>query len=302
MSVEKAPHLHTDRPIFRAAKELIRLTESTIQGRLDRPVQLIMTGGAAMALYSPTRSSNDVDAIFSHRIILPDVLVPYMSEQGEKRALTWDRNYSPVLGLMHPDAENDAIFVAQSPDHKFDILVLSPLDLAVSKLGRYADNDKDDIQELYESRLLSPKDLEVRTAEAMLYFVGDLGQVHHNLTLAMEQMGYAVTVPYPDASPAMVSQSSIFRSDARRLVEDGKGETPARCLSRGQFTGRLFSLSEDRTVALVSQGGSLVAVYRSDFGAMPELAPYKGKVITLVEREDRVVVRDREQEPGLWRG
>ncbi|MEY2342401.1 DUF6036 family nucleotidyltransferase [Acidithiobacillus sp. IBUN Pt1247-S3] len=299
MSVDGLPRLYTDRPIFVAAKELVRLTEATIQGRLEHPVRLILAGGAAMALYSPTRSSNDVDAIFSHRIILPEVFVSYVSDNGARLALTWDRNYSPVLGLMHPDAEASAIFVAQSPDKKFDMLVLSPLDLAVSKLGRYAENDKNDIQELYESRLISPQMLEARAAEAMLYFVGDLGQVHHNLNLAVKQMGYAVTVSKPDGIAPMACHG--FRTDASRLVEDGEGNAPARCLARGQFTGKLFSLSEDKTVAMAFQGGSLVAVYRSDLRAMPELEPYKGKVITMVEREDRVMVRDRDRERGVER-
>ncbi|MEY2343311.1 hypothetical protein AB4090_14570 [Acidithiobacillus sp. IBUN Pt1247-S3] len=65
--------------------------------------------------------------------------------------------------------------------------------------------------------------------------------------------------------------------------------------------GGVIGLSEDRTVALAFQDGSLVAVYRSDLGAMPELEPYKGKVITMVEREDRVMVRDRDRERGLKR-
>ncbi len=81
---------------------------------------------------------------------------------------------------MHPDAEEDAIFVAQSPDKQFDILVLSPVDLAVSKLGRYADNDQRDIQELYTDRLITPQALETRAAAAMRYYVGNVGQVHHN--------------------------------------------------------------------------------------------------------------------------
>jgi len=166
MSAEH-PNLYTERPIFQAARELIRQTESSMDGYLEEPVRLVLKGGTAMALYSPTRSSEDVDAIFSHRILLPEVLVPYVDEHGRRGTLTWGRDYAPVVGLMHPDAEKDAILVAQSPDKRFDIRVLSPVDLAVSMLGRYSDQDQRDIQELTDHGLMAAQDLEARVECAL---------------------------------------------------------------------------------------------------------------------------------------
>ncbi len=300
MSVRNGPnHLYTDRPIFSAARELIRQTESGIQGRLEQPVRLILTGGAAMALYSPTRSSNDVDAIFSHRIILPEVSVPYLDEQGARRLLTWDRNYSPVLGLMHPDAENEAIFVAHSPDKKFDVLVLSPLDLAVSKLGRYADNDQSDIRELFAADLITPQSLEDRADEAMHYFVGNLGQVHQNLTLALEGVGYKITKSRPDDGRDYHVPQPVLLNDAQRLAKSG--ENPVHCLSRGQITGRLLSLSDDRSLAFLSRAGSVLAIYRSDFGPMSDLSPLKGKLVTISERHGSLQIRERRQDRAIER-
>ncbi|WP_404813308.1 DUF6036 family nucleotidyltransferase [Acidithiobacillus ferridurans] len=62
-------------------------------------------------------------------------------------------------------AEEDAIFVTQSSDRQFDILVLSPVDLAVSKLGRYADNDQQDIPELYSGGLIPWSTVRVRAGQ-----------------------------------------------------------------------------------------------------------------------------------------
>lgn len=56
MSVK--PRFHTERPIFQATKELIGQTEDFIEGSLDQPIRLILTGDAAMSLYSQTRSSS----------------------------------------------------------------------------------------------------------------------------------------------------------------------------------------------------------------------------------------------------
>lgn len=295
------PHLYTERPIFQAARELIRQTESCMDGQLEEPVRLIMTGGAAMALYSPTRSSEDVDAIFSHRIVLPEVLVPYVDEHGRRCTLTWDRNYAPVIGLMHPDAEEDAIFVAQSPDKQFDILVLSPVDLAVSKLGRYADNDQRDIQELYTDRLITPQALEARAEAAMRYYVGNVGQVHHNTITALHNMGYQPTIQ-PPSKYIPLEPTRPKRNDAQRLAEGGGSGFPTHCLSRGQATGILISLSEDRSVAFLSPARDMIAVYRSDYKAMSELSAYRGKLVTLLEQGHKLTVRDRDKERGKGRG
>lgn len=188
MSVK--PRFHTERPIFQATRELIGQTEDFIEGSLDQPIRLIMTGDAAMSLYSQTRSSSVVAAIFSHQIILPEVLVTYRDERGKLCKLTWDRNSSPSLGLMHPEAEQDAVFVASSPDGKFDILVLTPVDLATFKIGRYADNDQRDIQELFQDGRIAPKEVERRSVETLSYCVGNVRQVHHNMVVALESMGY----------------------------------------------------------------------------------------------------------------
>jgi hypothetical protein len=295
------PHLYTERPIFQAARELIRQTESSMDGHLEEPVRLIMTGGAAMALYSPTRSSEDVDAIFSHRIVLPEVLVPYVDEHGRRCTLTWDRNYAPVIGLMHPDAEEDAIFVAQSPDRQFDILALSPIDLAVSKLGRYADNDQRDIQELYTDRLITPQALEARAEAAMRYYVGNVGQVHHNTITALQNMGYQPTIQ-PPSKYIPLEPTRPKRNDAQRLAEGGGSGFPTHCLSRGQATGILISLSEDRSVAFLSPARDMIAVYRSDYKAMSELSAFKGKLVTLLEQGHKLTVRDRDKERGKGRG
>lgn len=286
------PRLRIERPIFQAARELIRQTETLIEGVLDQPIRLIMTGGAAMALYSPTRSSADVDAIFSHPIILPEVLVSYRDEYGKLCKLTWDRNYSPSIGLMHPEAEQDAVFVAPSSDGRFDILVLTPLDLSTSKIGRYADNDQRDIQELFEDGLIAPEDLERRVAESLGYYVGNVRQVHHNMVLALENMGYRSVIP-PPAQYKPMEPTRLKYNDARRLADNSGSEMPVHCLSDIPVRGVVLSLSDDRSVAFLLRGQNLTAIYRADCAAMPELSALKGKMITIREKDARLVIEQQ---------
>lgn len=288
------PRFHTERPIFQAARDLIRQTEDLIEESLDQPIRLIMTGGAAMSLYSQTRSSADVDAIFSHQIILPEVLVSYRDEHGKLCKLTWDRNYSPSIGLMHPEAEQDAVFVAPSPDGKFDILVLTPVDLATSKIGRYADNDQRDIQELFRDGLIAPEEVERRSVESLGYYVGNVRQVHHNMVLALESMGYQSAVP-PPIQYAPMKTARLKYNDARRLADNSGSDLPVHCLSDTPIKGVLISLSDDRSVAFLLRRQNLTAVYRADCAVMPELSALKGKTITLSERDAHLIIDHHQQ-------
>jgi hypothetical protein len=51
--------------------------------------------------------------------------------------------------------------------------LLTPLDLAVSKLGRFSDQDRADIAALARRGLVNASDLERRAVEALTHYVGD---------------------------------------------------------------------------------------------------------------------------------
>ncbi len=56
------------------------------------PIKMYVAGGAALHFYTGERISRDIDASFSHRIILPDDLeVSYRAADGAARLLYFDR-------------------------------------------------------------------------------------------------------------------------------------------------------------------------------------------------------------------
>jgi hypothetical protein len=59
--------------------------------------------------------------------------------------------------------------------------VLSPLDLAVSKIARFADNDKEDIAELVRLGLTSADEIEQRATVALTGYVGGQAMLRLNL-------------------------------------------------------------------------------------------------------------------------
>src|SRR5689334_9141995 len=74
------------------------------------PVRMYLAGGAAVHYYTGARTTEDVDAVFSTRVLLPqDLEVYYINAQGEPRLLYFDRQYNDALGLLHEDARQDSI-------------------------------------------------------------------------------------------------------------------------------------------------------------------------------------------------
>lgn len=176
------PALATEGAFFQAVWRLITDFEATLPETLTTPVRVTLAGGVAAALYTPTRLSSDVDAMFSHRVLLPaEAMAFYTDADGQRRVVTWDRNYNPILGLLHPDAEAEAWDVAMGPLGRVQVCVLSPVDLAVSKIGRYADPDQADIQALWDCGLLTADDFRKRVTESLAYYVGDTGWIEVRL-------------------------------------------------------------------------------------------------------------------------
>lgn len=151
------------------------------------PIQMYVAGGAALHFHTGERVSVDVDAVFSRRIALPDRLdVAYRDEDGAARLLYFDRQYNDTLGLMHEDAYADSLpLKLPSIDPQvLDVRILTPLDLAVSKLSRFSEQDRADIAALARRSLIDPKSLELRATEALGGYVGDTTRLRGNIDSA----------------------------------------------------------------------------------------------------------------------
>lgn len=165
----------------RIAKPLSALPKRTL------PIVMYVAGGAALHLYTGERTSTDVDASFSHRIALPnDLEVTYRDADGAARLLYFDRQYNDTFALMHPDAREDSVALTlEGVDPKIlEVRLLSALDLAVSKIGRFTSQDREDITALARHGLIRSAPLRKRAQEAASYFVGSLGSLETSIDLA----------------------------------------------------------------------------------------------------------------------
>jgi len=152
------------------------------------PIRMYVAGGAALHFHTGERVSVDVDAAFSRRIALPEGLdVAYRDEDGAARLLYFARQYNDTLGLMHEGAHDDSIpLTLEGIDPRvLDVRILTPVDLAVSKLGRFSEQDRADIAALARRGLVGASGLEARALEALEIYVGDTQRLRGNIASAV---------------------------------------------------------------------------------------------------------------------
>ena len=151
------------------------------------PIRMVIAGGTALYLHTGERVTEDVDATFSRRVLLgQDIEVAYRDADGRAALLYLDRNYNDTLGLMHEDADGDALRVEiKGIDRKvLDARVLTSLDLAVSKLARFSDQDREDILLLAGRKLITAQDLRKRAEAALEAYVGNVLPVRNTIDIA----------------------------------------------------------------------------------------------------------------------
>lgn len=179
-----------------AVRTLFERIGATLPAGLDQPVRAILVGGAAVHVYARARVSHDVEAIFSRRLLLPqDLVLRYTDESGSPCTLAYDYNYFQEIGLLHLDYAEDALLLGRLAPYPLELAVLSAVDLAVSKLARFQDNDREDIATLARAGLLSRQPLAARAEEALAYYVGDDRWVRHHLADALQWVQTNVRSP-----------------------------------------------------------------------------------------------------------
>src|SRR5437016_5831683 len=149
------------------------------------PIAMYLAGGAAMHLSTVARMTDAVDAVFNRKFLLPaDLVVIYRDAQGKARSVFFDVNYNETYALLHEDAHQDAVRLPLKGIRGARIFVLRPVDLAVSKLARFADIDREDILELARNRLITARSLRERAEAALPYYVGNPIPVQTSIDIA----------------------------------------------------------------------------------------------------------------------
>ena len=164
-------------------------------GGAQRPVKMFLAGGAAVHFYTGARTTSDVDAAFSTRLLLPDDLdVNYIDAMGQARLLYFNRHYNDTRSLMHEDAQDDSLPVPVFGVDAtlLEVRLLTPVDLAVSKIARFEGHDQRDIESLARGGLITADAVRQRADDALGGYVGNVSGVRVSIELACQLIARVV--------------------------------------------------------------------------------------------------------------
>jgi len=183
------PALRPDPEYLKAFAQIMSRIERALgPKRPARPVAVCVAGGAAMHFYTGERFSNDIDAKILARVMLDpqDLQVAYRGADGHARLLYFDTQYNDSFALLHHDAYDDAlpISVEGVDSRRLEVKLLTPLDLAVSKLSRFSGQDQDDISALARAGLIDAAALRRRAEAALPDYVGKLDRIRTSIDAA----------------------------------------------------------------------------------------------------------------------
>jgi hypothetical protein len=178
--------------LSQALSELLDQMDGSItRGGYDGPpITMYLAGGMAVNFYCGTRYTEDVDAFYTRRVHVGPCEVSYRHRDGNPSFLYLDNNYNPTFGLLHERHEQDAVEWQGigNERRKIHLFVLSPVDLAVTKISRYSPQDREDILALASIGLFSAEQLRNRAKEALMDHVGDRAPVETSIDLICRQI------------------------------------------------------------------------------------------------------------------
>ena len=175
---------HTHTALAEGLKELLKQLEDRLA--LATPLTMYLAEGMAVHLYTAARVTTAVDAEYSARVNIPDdVMVTVNLEDGTPQVIYLDKNYNASFALMHEDYQHDSVPVNLGRLQHVAVRVLQPVDLAVSKIARLANNDREDIASLVRLGLTNADEIEQRATAAIAGFVGGRSSLLLNLKDAL---------------------------------------------------------------------------------------------------------------------
>lgn len=185
-------------PAYAAAfAEIMKRVEKSLgPARPHQPVIAAVAGGAALHFYTGGRISSDIDATLLARVLLDadDLRVTYQDPDGGAKLLYYDTQYNDSLALMHENAHAEAVALrVEGVDPKrLQVRLLAPVDLAVSKLSRFSEQDREDIRALAREGLVTEAALRRRATEALPDYVGNLTRIRNTIEIACRDVAAIV--------------------------------------------------------------------------------------------------------------
>lgn len=135
----RRPSKDADPAFLEALTEIAARIAATLAAadRKRLPVRMYLAGGAAMHYYTGARATEDVDAVFSTRVMLPqDLEVYYVDVEGEPRLLYFDRSEHAVPAVGHDVFHQRQQFVGPARRDPYGDAQIAPMIAERLDVGR----------------------------------------------------------------------------------------------------------------------------------------------------------------------
>ena len=100
--------------------------------------------------------------------------------------LDFDGNFNPTIAPIHPDYKERSSLLYTTKLKLVSLYLVSAVDIAVSKLGRFEPVDRKDIINLFQSQMFTIEDFRDTAEEAKSYCGVATDKLEFNIDMAIE--------------------------------------------------------------------------------------------------------------------
>ena len=171
--------------------ELLKDIDARLDGEdLNDKVTLYVFGGAAAVIaYGSKRGTVDIDGYLDDERIWMK-LVEWAgagTALAKKHGIYFQSANTSIMLIEEPDWKNRSVVILGNRLKHLRVMALGKEDLILSKLGRYNDRDRQDIQFIAENHEIDPARLIACYKSARRYYVGSLDTVDQTFNIVLEE-------------------------------------------------------------------------------------------------------------------
>ena len=180
--------------IFQMFENLDTYLERNYNDLPQEAVKVYLFGGCAIHLHIGSRVSNDLDAELELIQRLKPIAtletaikaVGFNDEEGDYCMLDFDGNFNPTIAPIHPDYKERSSLLYTTKSKLVSLYLVSAVDIAVTKLGRFESIDREDIINLFQNKMFTLDDFRETAEEAKSYYGVATDKLEFNINMAID--------------------------------------------------------------------------------------------------------------------
>jgi hypothetical protein len=155
----------------------------------DKITLYVFGGAAAVIAYGSKRGTIDIDAHLDDEKIQKK-LVEWAgkgTELAQRHGIYFQSVNTSLMLIEDPDWKERCVDILKNRLEHIRVMALGKEDLILSKLGRYNDHDREDIQFIAEKHEIDPERLIAYYKSARHYYVGRLETLDQTFNIVLEE-------------------------------------------------------------------------------------------------------------------